>query len=375
MTTTTERPADTSETPAMHKRADASGRRPAHLGTVRGRYAVAAIGLVLAVGATFLLDPYRNYLLSLTAAYVCATAGLTLLVGRTGQLSLGHAAFMATGAYAFALTSNGLAESGIEGPVLLVAPFLVAVIAATAFGTLVGAAGARLHGPYLAGLTLAIVLALPAVTSTFSSALGGDQGLYVQTERRPEALSTVIANEQWQAWVALVAAAIVLVLLAQLGRSPSGIRMQAVRDDTAAARLSGIDPFRVKVQAFAISAGAAGLGGAVLAYVTQAASPGAYGLAFSLFLLVAVVVGGTGTLPGAVWGALLLVLLPEAIAAVTDTLPLPDDAVSRLDGNLAVLIFGALLVVIMIAAPRGIQGALVALRGRIRSRTTRTTST
>ncbi len=373
-TTTAARAADAGDAP-MPSPADAPGPRPRFTATARGRYAVAAAGLVLAIGATFLLDPYRNYLLSLAAAYVCATAGLTILIGRTGQLSLGHAAFMATGAYGFALTSNALAEAGIEGPVLLLVPFLVAVIAATAFGTLVGAAGARLHGPYLAGLTLAIVLALPAVTSTFSGLLGGDQGLYVRTERRPEVLSAVIANEQWQAWVALVAAAIVLVLLAQLGRSPSGIRMQAVRDDTAAARLSGIDPFRVKVQAFAISAGAAGLGGAVLAYVTQAASPGAYGLSFSLFLLVAVVVGGTGTLPGAVWGALLLVLLPEAIAAVTDALPLPDDAVSRLDGNLAVLIFGALLVVIMIAAPRGIQGALVALRGRIRSRTTRTTST
>ncbi|WP_353807892.1 branched-chain amino acid ABC transporter permease [Agromyces sp. SYSU T00194] len=373
MTATTERTAETHAS-TMQQRADAPSPRPRFTATARGRYAVAAVGLVLAVGATFLLDPYRNYLLSLAAAYVCATAGLTVLIGRTGQLSLGHAAFMATGAYGFALTSNALAEAGVTGPVLLVAPFLVAVVVATAFGTLVGVAGARLHGPYLAGLTLALVLAFPAVTSTFSTVLGGDQGLYVRTERRPDALATVIANEQWQAWVALAAAAIVLVLLAQLVRSPSGIRMQAVRDDTAAARLSGIDPFRVKVQAFAISAGAAGLGGAVLAYVTQAASPGAYGLAFSLFLLVAVVVGGTGTLAGAVWGALLLVLLPEGIAALTEALPLPDDAVSRLDGNLAVLIFGALLVVIMIVAPRGIQGALVALRGRIRSRTTRTTT-
>jgi branched-chain amino acid transport system permease protein len=330
------------------------------------RWGVTALALVLAIGGTFLLDPYRNYLLALAAAYLCAIAGLSLLVGRTGQLSLGHAAFMAAGAYAFAFTSNALGEADAVGPAHLLVPFLVAIVVAAVLGAVVGIAGARLHGPYLAGVTLALVLAIPAVTSLASGIFGGDAGIYVQVERRPEWLAQLIANEQWQAWVALVAAAIVLGLLAQLVRSPYAIRMQAVRDDEPAARLVGIDPVATRVTMFAVSAATAGLGGGVLAYVTQAASPGAYSLNFSLFLLVAVVIGGVGTLGGAVWGALVLVLVPELTNTLTEALPLPTELSQRLDGNLAIVVFGVILVVVMLAAPRGIDGAVAALTRRLR---------
>ena len=332
------------------------------------RWVVTAVILVVALAGTFLLDPYRNYLLAMTAAYICATGGLSLLVGRTGQLSLGHAAFMAAGAYAFAFTSNALADAEAPSLVLLIVPFLVALVVATALGLIVGIAGARLHGPYLAGLTLALVIALPAIASTFGELFGGDAGLYISVERRPEWLSTIIANEQWQAWVGLIVAAIVLGVLSQLVRSPSAIRMQAVRDDEPAARLSGIDPVSVRVGMFGISAAAAGLGGGVLAYVTQAVSPGAYSLTFSLFLLVAVVIGGVGTLPGAIWGAIVIVLVPEITAAITEALPLSAELSQRLDGNLAIVVFGVILVVVMLAAPRGIHGAVTALVGRLRRR-------
>jgi branched-chain amino acid transport system permease protein len=330
------------------------------------RWAATAIVLVLAVGGTFLLDPYRNYLLALGAAYLCAIAGLTLLVGRTGQLSLGHAAFMAAGAYGFAFTSNALGEAGAPGVLRMVLPFLVAVAVAAVLGAIVGIAGARLHGPYLAGLTLALVLALPAVTSLFSNVFGGDAGIYVSVERRPELLERLIANEQWQAWVGLIAAAVVLGLLVQLSHSPYALRMQAVRDDEPAARLAGVDPVATRVAMFAVSAATAGIGGGVLAYVTQAASPGAFSLSFSLFLLVAVVIGGVGTLAGAVWGALVLVLVPELTAALTESLPLPVELSQRLDGNLAVVVFGVVLVVVMLAVPRGLDGAVAALIRRVR---------
>ncbi len=332
------------------------------------RWAVTGLALFVALAATFLLDPYRNYLLATAAASVCAIAGLSLLVGRTGQLSLGHAALMAAGAYAFALTSNALGDAEITGPVRLVVPFLAALVVSAALGGLVGIAGARLHGPYLAGLTLALVLALPALASTFSSVLGGDAGIYLSVERRPEFLSSIIATEQWQAWVGLAVAAIVLGTLAQLVRSPAALRMQAVRDDEPAARLSGIDPVTVRVGMFAISAAAAGLGGGVLAYVTQSVSSGAFGLTFSLFLLVAVVIGGVGTLAGAVWGAIVLVTVPEITSAITEALPLSAELSQRLDGNLAIVVFGVILVVVMLAAPRGIHGAVADLVERLRRR-------
>ena len=341
----------------------------------RTRWLVTLVGLVLAIGGTFLLDPYRNYLLALGCAYLCAIAGLSLLVGRTGQLSLGHAAFMAAGAYGFALTSNALDEADAVGPVHLLVPFVAAVVAATVLGAVVGVAGARLHGPYLAGVTLALVMALPAVTSLASGVLGGDAGIYIEVERRPDVLSRIIAVEQWQAWVALVAAALVLGLCAQLVRSPIALRMQAVRDDEPAARLAGIDPVRTRVSMFAVSAATAGLGGGVLAYVTQAASPGAYSLSFSLFLLVAVVIGGVGTLAGAVYGTVVLVLVPELTAAITGALPLPTELSRRLDGNLAIAVFGVILVVVMLAAPRGVDGAVAVLVRRIRNRRPRTLRT
>ena len=206
------------------------------------------------------------------------------------------------------------------------------------------------------------------IASTFGELFGGDAGFYISVERRPEWLSTIIANEQWQAWVGLIVAAVVLGVLAQLVRSPSAIRMQAVRDDEPAARLSGIDPVAVRVGMFGISAAAAGLGGGVLAYVTQAVSPGAYSLTFSLFLLVAVVIGGVGTLPGAIWGAIVIVLVPEITTAITEALPLSAELSQRLDGNLAIVVFGVILVVVMLAAPRGIHGAVAALTGRLRRR-------
>ncbi|AYF98272.1 branched-chain amino acid ABC transporter permease [Protaetiibacter intestinalis] len=330
------------------------------------RWGATVIILVLALAGTFLLDPYRNYLLALATAYVCGTAGLSLLVGRTGQLSLGHAAFMAAGAYAFAFTSNALADAEAPSLAHLLLPFLVAVVASSLLGLVVGIAGARLHGPYLAGLTLALVVALSSITATFSGLFGGDAGFYVSVERRPEWLASIIAQEQWQAWVGLVVAAIVLGALSQLVRSPAALRMQAVRDDEPAARLSGIDPVTTRVGMFGISAAAAGLGGGVLAYVTQAVSPGAYGLTLSLFLLVAVVIGGVGTLAGAVWGAVVIVLVPELTSALTEALPLPAELSQRLDGNLAIVVFGVILVVVMLAAPRGIHGAVAGLVSRLR---------
>lgn len=348
------------------ERADALTSSRWRPGPTLQRLALTVAGLALAIAVTFALEPYRAYQLAVVAAYVCATAGLTLLVGRGGQLSLGHAALMAAGAYVFGLTANALSAAGTTGPARLVLPLVAGVVGAAVLGALLGAAGARLRGPYLAGLTLAVVVALPAITSTFSGLLGGDRGLWIEIERRPELLRSSVGTEQWQSWVALAAAALVLFVLGNLGAGGAGRQISAVRDDEAAARLAGIDVTRVTVVTFTISAAAAGLGGAVLAYVTQIANPGAYNLVFSLFLVVAVVVGGLGSLAGACWGALLLVALPELTGAITDALPISSSLAQRLDGNLAVLVFGVLLIVLMIVAPRGIQGALLRLRGAAR---------
>lgn len=309
---------------------------------------------LLAIGGTFLLDPYRNFQLATIAATFCTVAGLTLLVGQSGQLSLGHAALMATGGYGYALTSNAMTEVGIDGAVRFVVSVLVAVIAAGLLGLLLGLAAARLHGPYLAGVTLALVIAVPAVTAVFSGVFRGDQGLQIAYDGVPEALRMIIALEQWQAWVAILVAGVVVTTLALLRAGALGLRMRSVRDDETAARLNGVAAGRVKVSAFTVSALAAGAGGAVLCFITQSVSPGAYTLAFSLLLLVAAVLGGLGSIGGAAIGAVLVVMLPWAIGAATAALPVPSELAQRLAGNLPVLVFGLLLIITILARPGGL---------------------
>ncbi len=322
---------------------------------------VAALAL-LAVTAS--LSPFRNYQLATMAAYLCATVGMALLVGLTGQLSLGHGALMATGAYTCALMSSRLSDAEVTGALLLLVPLLAGIVAAAAVGALVGIAGARLHGPYLAGLTLALTISVPAVATTFVDVLGGDQGISTVVEPAPEALGATFPLEQWQAWVCCLAALLTFVVVANLASGRFGREMRAVRDDEVAARLSGIDVRRTKVLAFVVSAATAGLAGGLLAVITQAVSPGAYGLELSLFLVMAVVVGGLGSLAGAVWGAALLVVLPALATAVTDSLDVSPELAAKLDGNLALLLFGLVLALVPILMPRGVHGAVASAIAR-----------
>ncbi|MDK1359459.1 branched-chain amino acid ABC transporter permease [Arthrobacter sp. zg-Y1219] len=328
--------------------------------------AAAAAGLL--IGLTFVVEPYTSYQLATVCAYLCAVAGLTVLTGTGGQLSLGQAALMAAGAYAYALSANALAEAGIEGPLLLLAPLVAAVLGAAVLGLIIGCAAGRLHGPYLAGFTMALVVAIPAVTSTFSGVLGGDQGLWITVEKRPASLRGIVSNEQWQSWLAIICAVAVMVVLNNLLRGRFGRQLRAVRDSDAAASLSGVNVARTKIASFTVSAAAAGLGGGLLAYITQSASPGAYSLVLSLYLLMAAVIGGIGSLTGAVWGALILVFLPYSINSLTADLPVSADVAQRLDGNLAIAVFGTVLVLVILLAPRGIQGLLSAAARRIRGR-------
>ncbi|MEU4677592.1 branched-chain amino acid ABC transporter permease [Micromonospora sp. NPDC023737] len=318
---------------------------------------MAVAGLLL-VGVSYAVEPFRNFQLATVAAYLCATAGLTVLTGLNGQLSLGHGALMATGAYTVALCQNAFYDRGVTGAALLVVSLAAAVVATVAVGAVVGVAAARLRGPYLAGVTLAVAVVVPALTVTFDGVFNGEQGLSVPVEPPPLALGVYFPYERWQLWIAGAATLLALLLLANLVRSRYGRTFRAVRDDEVAARLAGIHVARTQVLAFVVSAATAGLGGALLAVLAQSVSPGAFGLTLSLFLLMAVVIGGLGRLAGAVWGAVLLVALPDLSHSVTEQLTLSAAAAQRLEGNLPLAIFGITLVVVMLAAPGGVQGLL-----------------
>jgi branched-chain amino acid transport system permease protein len=320
----------------------------------------AALLTLLALGATFLLDPYRNYQLATAAGAFAAVAGLTLLVGLTGQLSLGHAVLMAAGGYGYALTATWVAGTlegtgaadGVAGWLLpLLAGTGGALVVSGLLGLLLGLAAARLRGPYLAGMTLALVIALPSAASTIPG-LSGAQGVTAPFVPVPDALATLIAVEQWHAWLAILVTACAVTPLVALRSGRAGLRMRAVHDDETAARLAGIDPGRVKAGAFMISSLAAGLGGVALAVATQQVSPGAYGLGFSLLLVVAAVVGGLGSLGGAAVGAVLVTLLPWVVDQATAGLP--ADLGHRLQGNLEVVLFGVVVVVVTVLWPGGL---------------------
>ncbi|NBE84061.1 branched-chain amino acid ABC transporter permease [Micromonospora rubida] len=338
-----------------------AGVRPA--GGPRGstllrHLAVVAVAALLLVAVSYGLEPFRNFQLATVAAYLCATAGLTVLTGLNGQLSLGHGALMAVGAYTVALSQNAFADRGVTGQWVLPISLGAALLTTVAVGAVIGVAAARLRGPYLAGVTLAVAVVVPALTVTFDGVFKGEQGLPVPVEPPPAALGPYFPYERWQLWVAGAATLLVLLLLGNLVRSRFGRTFRAVRDDEVAARLAGIHVARTQVLAFVVSAAGAGLGGALLGVLAQSVSPGAFSLTLSLFLLMAVVIGGLGRLAGAVWGAVLLVVLPDLTHTVSDLVTLPPAVAQRLEGNLPLAIFGITLVVVMIAAPGGVQGLL-----------------
>jgi branched-chain amino acid transport system permease protein len=315
------------------------------------RHMLAAVlaGVVLWL-VTTRLSSYDNYQVGQIAAYVIALVGLSLLTGVNGQFSLGNGAFMAVGAYTLALLQT---HTGTN----FVLELLAATGVAAAAGVVLGLPATRLKGPYLAGMTLLFALAVPSIADKWPQTFGGDQGLTVNAPTAPGSLGA----EEWLAWIQLLGALVVMVLMANLLSSRFGRSFRAVRDDEIAASLSGIHIARTKVMAFAISAGCAGLGGALLALSTGVVSTGAYPLTLSIQLLAAMVLGGTGTLVGMVWGGILLVYMPQWSTSLSSDFNLGTGA----NAYLATIIFGMVLIVAMLVAPNGIQGGLRWAWGRL----------
>lgn len=329
--------------------------------------ALVGIGVVLLVTAQ--VSDYRNTQLTTLGAYICVAAGLTLLTGTNGQISLGHAAFMAVGGYTVALLQQHFTDNNVTGQWVLPLSLLVGTLVTAAFGVVVGMAAARLRGPYLAGATLAFGVALPSITSQFTSVFKGDQGLSVTFDGPPASLGSNFSFSHWQAWYSLFAAIVVLFFLANLQRSAVGRHFRAVRDDEIAAQLAGLSAGRLRVTAFAVSSAAAGLGGGVFAIGLQTASPGSFSLTLSLTLLTAVVIGGLGSLTGAVLGSIVLIYLDDVIPGFVDNLHLSTTSAQKLHDNLPPAVYGALLIGVMMLIPGGITSLLRSVAERVTRRT------
>jgi branched-chain amino acid transport system permease protein len=323
------------------------------------RHGVGFLGLaiVLLVLTSFVFDSFTNYNVTEVAIYAISAAGLTVLTGINGQVSLGHGALMMIGAY----TTSVLLTRYPGVPLILM---LVASIVTTGIaGAIVGLAGARLRGPYLAGATLALAVALPQVPSHFASVFGGNQGLSVAAPTPPAFLGTSFAPEQWLAWITLAAALITFFVLANLVRSATGRRFRMVRDNEVAARLSGVDVARTQVLAFVVSAACAGLAGSLFAYWVSLTSPSGFTLNLSLSLLTAIVIGGLGSLSGAVLGSFILVYLPVWTGGLASSLNLS----SNVANNVPLAIYGIVLIVAILVFPRGVAGGVASIVRGVKS--------
>jgi branched-chain amino acid transport system permease protein len=341
------------------------GRSPGRSGSTLLRHVVAAgIIFFLLTAASANLDAYYNNQFAVLAATLCAALGLTVLIGFNGQLSLGHGAIMAIGAYTVTLIMKHYQDVSPTGDTTEGEFFLalgLAVLIAIAVGVIIGVAAARLRGPYLAGVTLGVALIVGSITAYWRDIFNGDQGLQFVPPPQPQ-LGPNFQMEQWQLWLAGGAVLVVFVLMANLSQSRIGRNFRAVRDDEIAAQLSGIHVARTQIIAFVVSSAVAGLSGGLLSFIYGGAQPSNYGLQLSLYLFLAIIVGGLGSLFGAVWGVALIVFVPLFIQAhVSDVFSNPD-LQQRAAGNFPQLLFGALLVVIMILLPGGIQGLLFRVR-------------
>jgi branched-chain amino acid transport system permease protein len=304
---------------------------------------VALAGAGILYLLTISLSPYNDFLVGEIALYVIALAGLSVLVGANGQISLGHGAFMAVGAYTTALLMTHTQTN-------FVLDLLAAAGTAAVLGVVIGIPATRLQGPYLAGMTLLVALALPPIADKWSSVFGGDQGLTTVVPTAPGSINP----EEWLTWIQLLGALITLVLLANLLRSRFGRNLRAVRDDEIAAALAGVHVARTKVLAFAVSAACAGLAGAFLGLSTGVVNTGEFPLTLSVQLLAAMVLGGTGTLIGMCWGGVLLVYLPQWATSLSGHFNLG----AGVNAYLATIIFGVVLIVVVMVAPAGIQGGV-----------------
>jgi branched-chain amino acid transport system permease protein len=300
-----------------------------------------AIGSLLAVcallaGLPFTLSAYDVSLVARVGIFFVAILGLNILTGYSGQISIGHGAFMAIGGYTTAVLSRDHHTS-------LVLTMLIAFAICFALGLLVGLPALRLSGVYLALATFALAVSVPQLPLKWSKFLGGRDG--VQTSQ------TVSHN--WLYGAAWSASAILFVLAWLILRGRVGRAFRAVRDSEIAAVASGIELPVYKTLAFGISAAYAGVAGSLFVLATNGfAAPDEFGIVLSLQLLVGAAVAGLGSLWGILAGAAFVGLLPT----VSSSVPLIGSAHGR------DVVFGAAVVLVMLLLPGGFAGLLDRLR-------------
>jgi branched-chain amino acid transport system permease protein len=309
-----------------------------------GRLALGAFLIVWFLAVPALGRPYLLTLANLTGIAVIGATGLNLLTGYTGQITIGHGAFMGVGAYAAAILASRTVL-----PVWLVIP-LAGLITAGA-GAFFGIPSLRLKGLYLAIATLAAQFILEYVFLHWGWLTRGTSGIPVPTAHMGR---WALSGERTFFWV--IGAAVVLITWLQVNliRTKVGRAFVAIRDNDRAAAAIGIHLFAYKLVAFSVSAFMVGVAGALYAYYLGVVVPGRFTLGLSIDYLAMGIVGGLGTVLGPFYGATVITVLPEVLRALSQALAgaLPGFATAL--NALREVVFGLVIVCFLIFEPEGL---------------------
>ncbi len=313
------------------------------------RWAVAIIAVLMFVVLPASVHEYYLSIVNLISIAVIGALGLNILVGYTGQISIGHGAFMSVGAY----TAANLA-------VRLGLPFWVALpvggLMAAAAGAVVGIPSLRIKGLYLAIATLAGQLIIEWTINHVTWISGGVQASIEVP--RPKLFGFPIASQRQMYFFLLIFVVLAIVGAMNLARSRVGRAFIAIRDHDIAAEIIGIDIFRYKLLAFAISSFYAGVTGVLYTYYLGIANYEQFQITVSIDYLAMIIIGGLGSVLGSIFGAIFVTLLPilirytmEAFAGVLFS----PEAVRNIIPNLRLILFGALIIFFLVVEPEGLN--------------------
>lgn len=340
--------------------------------TAPPRYWLVALVVIFFVGFPTVISSFLASEWTQALILAIAIMGLNILIGYSGQLSLGHGALMALGAYTSAILVHHYQVDYLV--TIPIAGLLTGLV-----GFLFGVPALRLSALYLALATFALAVVTPSLIKRPAALTGGVQGILVAQPDPPAFASSLFAtvtgtpmtSEQWIYYVALFCALLLFWLAWNLVRHRPGRAMRAIRDGEVAAAASGVNIAGYKTLAFGISAFYAGIAGSLFGLTVGFISPDTFPVALSIQLLVGAVIGGLASIPGPLLGAIFAYFLPiESNQWVPSQTWLPDQITSTVKNAGPAVSYGVILILIMIFAPNGMVGlfnrAYAALDRRLR---------
>ena len=316
----------------------------------RMRWILVAIVVVAACLLPFVLSSYRVFQFNLVLVYAIVLLGLNILTGFNGQISLGHGAFYAIGAYVAAVLMD---QWGVPYWATIPAAGLVCFVA----GFLFGLPALRLHGHYLALATFALGISMPQILKYkgLEQWTGGVQGIVILKPDAPFGLN--VSQDQWLYLFTLFVALIMFLLAWNLLRGRVGRAMVAIRDHPIAAEAMGINVAAVKTLTFGVSALYAGVGGALGAIVVQFVAPDSFVALVSISFLIGIVIGGLASISGVIYGALFIQFVPNFADEISKAAPWA--------------VYGLFLLAFVFLAPKGVAGFVQLLWGKLLNARTR----